>query len=124
MNKIPAIILATLWISLSEFTRNNVLLKTYWLNHYASTGLIFPEKAINGALWGLWSLLFAITIYLISTKFTLLQTTFLSWFVAFIMMWVVIGNLGVLPIGILWFAVPLSFAETFVAVLIIKKSSK
>jgi hypothetical protein len=38
-------------------------------------------------------------------------------------MWVVIGNLGVLPIGILYFAVPLSLLEAFLAVIIIKKFS-
>lgn len=118
--KILSIIAATLWISLSEFIRNNVLLKADWTNHYNTLGLIFPEKIINGAMWGLWSLLFAIFIYIIATKFTLLQTTFLSWLVAFVMMWVVIGNLKVLPFKILWLAVPLSIFESFLATWIIK----
>lgn len=98
-----------------------MLLKTSWIDHYSSLGVIFPEKAINGALWGLWSLLFAIAIYFISSKFTLLETAFLSWFVAFVMMWVVIGNLGVLPLKILWIAIPLSIVETYVATWIIKR---
>jgi hypothetical protein len=38
-------------------------------------------------------------------------------------MWVVIGNLGVLPNGILLFAIPLSLLESFVASYIIKKLS-
>ncbi len=119
--KILPIVLATLWISISEFIRNSVLLKSFWTDHYSNLGIVFPEKAINGALWGLWSLLFAVAIYFIAIKFTLAQTTFLSWFVAFVMMWVVIGNLGVLPLTILWLAIPLSIVETFVAVWIIKK---
>ena len=36
-------------------------------------------------------------------------------------MWIVIGNLGVLPYGLLAFAVPLSLLEAFVAALIVKK---
>jgi hypothetical protein len=48
------------------------------------------------------------------------QTTLLSWFVGFVMMWVVIGNLGVLPYGLLLYTIPLSFLEAFVAVVIIK----
>ena len=46
-------------------------------------GLTFPEKPINSAVWGIWSLCFAIGTYIISRKFSLLQTTFLSWFVDF-----------------------------------------
>jgi len=121
MNKVPAIILATVWISFSEFLRNNILLKSYWTDHYNNLGLLFPEKPINGMFWGVWSLLFAIAIYFIAAKYSTLQATFISWFIGFVMMWVVIGNLGVLPNEILWFALPLSIIETFVAVLIIKK---
>jgi hypothetical protein len=47
----------------------------------------------------------------------------LAWLVGFALMWVVIGNLGVLPKGILYFAVPLSLLEAFLAVIIIKKFS-
>jgi hypothetical protein len=68
-----------------------------------------------------WSLLFAIAIYFIASKFSTIQTVIISWLVAFLMMWVVVGNLGVLPYGILWFALPLSIIETVVAALIIKK---
>jgi hypothetical protein len=38
----------------------------------------------------------------------------------FAMMWIVIGNLAVLPYGLLIFAVPLSLLESFVSVWIIK----
>jgi len=61
-----------------------------------------------------------LAIFIISKKFTMIQTTFLSWFVAFVMMWVTIGNLGVLPYGLLLFAVPLSLFESFIATVIIK----
>ena len=115
------ILAATIWISISEFVRNEFLVKTFWTNHYSGLGLTFPSEPVNGAIWGLWSLLFAITIYIISKKFTLIHTTLLSWFVGFVLMWVVIGNLNVLPYGILPWAIPLSLAESFVAAWIIKK---
>jgi hypothetical protein len=35
-------------------------------------------------------------------------------------MWVAIGNLGVLPYGLLVYAIPLSVLESFVATLIVK----
>ncbi len=117
------ILLATVWISISEFARNEFILKSYWTEHYEKLGLVFPSQPINGAVWGIWSLLFAISIFIISKKFTLWQTTFLSWLTGFVFMWFVIGNLGVLPFAILIFAVPLSLLEVFLATFIIKKLS-
>ena len=117
------ILLATSWISISEFVRNEFLLKSDWIDHYDSMGLVFPSEPINGAVWGVWSLCFAIAIFILAKKFTLLQTALLSWFTGFVLMWLVVGNMGVLPFGILFFAVPLSLLEAFLASLIIKKTS-
>ncbi len=118
------ILLATVWISLSEFVRNEFLLKSYWTAHYENMGLTFPSEPVNGAMWGVWSLLFAIAIFVLSRKFTLWQTTFLTWGVGFVLMWVVTGNLGVLPYGILVYAVPLSMLEAFLAAWISKTLGK
>jgi hypothetical protein len=115
------ILLATVWIGVSEFARGSFLLRPFWVDHYAKLGLVFPEKPGNGAVWGLWSLLFAVAIYLIAKKFTLVQTALLAWFVGFVLMWVVTANLGVLPYGVLPLAIPLSLLEAFVAALIVKR---
>lgn len=115
--------LATLWIATSEFVRNQLVFKSFWTDQYDKLGLIFPEKSINGAMWGLWSLLFAVAIYVFAQKFSLWETTLLAWLTGFVMMWVVIGNLGVLPSKLLFFAIPLSFLEAFVASWIVKKLS-
>ncbi len=120
-NTILPIFLATVWISVSEFVRNEFIVKSYWTEHYKGLGLVFPSEPVNGAVWGIWSLLFAIVIYVISKKFTLIQSFVLSWFAGFVLMWVVIGNLGVLPYGILYFAIPLSLLEAFIAAFIMKK---
>jgi len=85
---------------------------------------VFPSEPVNGALWGLWSLCFAIAIFILSRRFTLAQTTLLSWFVGFVLMWIVIGNMGVLPEGLLYIAAPLSLLEAFLASFIIIKFSK
>ncbi|HEY4967827.1 MAG TPA: hypothetical protein VII28_15585 [Puia sp.] len=118
------ILSATVWISISEFARNQFILKSYWTEKYKSLGLTFPSEPINGAVWGLWSLLFAIAIFIFSRKFSLLYTTLLSWFVGFVLMWVVLWNMGVLPNGILFIAAPLSLFESFIASFIIKKLTK
>jgi len=118
------VLAATTWISVSEFARNEFLLKSYWTNHYEKLGLIFFFFFINGAMWGVWSLCFAIAIFIIAKKFSLLQTTLLSWFVGFVLMWISSGNMGVLPFGLLVYAVPLSFFEAFLANFIVKKVSE
>jgi hypothetical protein len=118
------VLLATIWISISEFVRNSFFLHDYWINHYQHLGMTFPEEPINGAVWGIWSLCFAIGIYIISRKFSLVQTTFLSWFIGFVLMWLVTGNMGVLPFSILYYAIPLSVLEALVATVIIVKLSK
>jgi hypothetical protein len=115
------IVIATLVIAASEFLRNQVLLIDYWVSHYAGLGLEFPMAPVNGAIWGVWSLLFAVGIYTISRRYSLLETVAISWFVGFVLMWLVVGNMNVLPFGILPFAIPLSLLETFLAALAIVK---
>ncbi|MBN1340934.1 MAG: hypothetical protein JXA03_16520 [Bacteroidales bacterium] len=122
MKTILPVLLATVWIVISEFVRNEILVKSLWIRHYEKMGLVYPSEPLNGAIWLLWMLLFAIFIFIVSKKFTLMQTTFISWFGGFVLMWIVIGNLGVLPGGLLYYAVPLSILETFVAALIIRKT--
>jgi hypothetical protein len=117
------IVAATVWISISEFVRNEFLLKSYWSDHYNGLGLTFPSEPINGAIWGIWSLCFAVGIYVLLRKFSLAQTTLIAWFLGFVLMWLVTGNMLVLPFGILPFAIPLSMLESFLAALIIKKLS-
>ncbi len=121
VKKTLAIILSTVWISISEFGRNEFLLKELWTAHYQKMGQIFPAEPVNGAIWGLWALLFSTVIYIIAQKFSLWKTFFLSWMAGFVMMWLVIGNLSVLPYEILPWAIPLSLLETFIASLITVK---
>jgi hypothetical protein len=99
-------------------------LKSYWTDHYESLGLVFPSEPLNGAIWGIWSLFFAIAIYVISRKFSFIQTIFIAWFVGFVLMWIVLGNMGVLPLGLLYLAVPLSILEVFIAALIMVNVAK
>ncbi len=119
-----AVVLAGLWISFSEFLRNEFILKHYWINHYQSLGLEFPSGLNNGALWALWSFILALTIYLVSRKFNWLESALISWLMSFVLMWIVIGNLGVLPVQTLYPAVPLSLIEVFFASFIINQLSR
>jgi hypothetical protein len=112
---VRAVPIAGLWIGLSEFVRNEVLLPDRWDAHYAALGPAFPRDPINVAIWLVWSLVFAGVLYALTRRFSLTATTALGWTAGFVMMWLVTWNMAVLPLGILPFAVPLSLLETFVA---------
>ncbi len=109
------ILLASVWISISEFFRNSLLLHEHWVVHYQKLGILFPESPVNGIIWGIWSICFACVIFMLSKKYSLLQTTLFSWFIGFGLMWIVLANLSVLPFAILPLAIPLSVFESFVA---------
>jgi hypothetical protein len=111
---IIAVLLTGVWVNASEFIRNSVLLKQYWVDHYQSLGMTFPSEPVNGVMWIAWGFLFSVAIYWISRKFNLLHTTLISWFMAFVLMWFVAWNLQVLPVTLLVYAVPLSLLEAFV----------
>ena len=81
------IVIAGGWISLSEFFRNEIMFKSFWIEHYKSLGLFFPSSMINNFGWLVWSVLFAISIYFISSKFDLFQTGFVAWTMVFILSW-------------------------------------
>jgi hypothetical protein len=115
------ILITGIWINISETIRWELLIKSYWLELYQNLGLSFPNETANIFVWMIWGFLYAITIYLLSTKFNLLQTTLFSWFVAFVLMWLVVWNVGVLPTDMLRYNIPLSLLEAFVAALICKK---
>jgi hypothetical protein len=121
---VPAIVLAGIWVGLCEFVRNQFVLVTRWQNHYREMGLEFPSKPVNGMMWMVWSFLMAGTVFAISRRFGLWQTTLIAWVLGYVMMWAVIWNLSVLPLGILPVAIPFSFVEALGAAFICRKLAR
>ncbi len=117
------ILLAGVWINISETIRWELFVKSLWIEHHQNLGIALPEEPINIIVWMIWGFLFATIIFILSKKFNLLQTTFLSWFVVFEMLWIVMWNLDLLANGILLIAGPLSLFEAYIAALICKKLS-
>ena len=115
---VMAILAAGIWINLSEFLRNEFLFKQLWIAHYEALGLEFPSSPVNGALWGLWGFLFAGCLAAVRRRTTFLGTMALCWTMGFVLMWIAIGNLKVLPLGLLPVAAPWSLAEVALAVMI------
>lgn len=60
-------------------------------------------------------------IYVLARRSSLLETGALAWGVGFVLMWLVVGNLGMLPMNILSYAIPWSLVEVFGAAWIVKK---
>ena len=108
-------------INLSEFPRNELLLKDQWLDHFEALGVQFPGSSLNGMLWALWGLVFAGCLVAISSRFRFLGAIVLSWLMGFFLMWLVAANLGVLPLDLLWVAVPWSMAEVALALVVARK---
>lgn len=116
-----AVVVAGIWVGLCEFVRNQLVLVAQWQSHYKGMGLVFPSKPANGMMWMVWSFLMAGTTFAISRRFNLPQTTLIAWVMGYVMMWVVIWDLSVLPIGILPIAVPFSFVEALGAAFICRR---
>lgn len=120
-NHLFSIIAAGIWITFSEFARNELVFKQLWVEHFNSLGLKFTTLPINGILWTTWSFIFAYLIYQLVQKFSVKKTLFLSWLGGFVLMWITTYNLQVFPRKLLLPAIPLSFLEISIAVLIFKK---
>lgn len=116
------IALAGIWITISEFARNEILFKTYWVSHYSSLGLKFETLPLNGFLWFAWSICLAYLVFRLLEKFSFEESVALAWLPSFLMMWITIYNLQVLPLPLLVYALPLSLIEVLVAAFIINKA--
>lgn len=119
-----SIFITGLWITVSEFFRNELLFKHLWIDHYHSIGLEFTTSPINGILWTVWSFLFAWLLSQWLEKFSTNQTFFYSWLSVFVMMWITAYNLQVFPISLLLTAMPLSLLEVWVALALLNQFSR
>ncbi len=113
---------AGLWITASEFLRNELLFKSYWVDHFRTLGLTFETRPLNGFLWMVWSFLLAYLLFRLLAHLRLGHAVILAWLAAFVMMWITVYNLGVLPLKLLFAAVPLSLLEAAVAAWIVRKA--
>jgi len=66
-------------------------------------------------------MVFAACIHVMLKRFSFWETLALAWTVGFLMMWLVTGNMAVLPFGILPIAVPLSLLEVAIAIGILRR---
>jgi hypothetical protein len=112
------ILLVSVWINISETIRWMLYSKPKFDALYQSKGLELPSGPINMILWMIWGVIIASFIFVLARRLSLLNATMLSWLVVFGMTWIMLWNYAILPLGILWVAVPLSLLEIFIAALI------
>ena len=123
-NSFISVVSAGIWINLCEFIRNELLFKYKWVEHFASMGLVFPSETLNNVMWVIWGFSIAFLVWLISRRFSIAATFGIVWFACIFLMWIVTWNLSVLPLNVLWWALPLSMVEVYGAVLITRFLSK
>jgi hypothetical protein len=117
------ILITGIWLNISITIGWILILESYWIKKYQSLNLVFPIGITNNIVWMIWGFMLATIVFTLSKKFTVLQTTFLGWFMAFAMMWVIVWNIGVLPTGMLLFNIPNTLFVTYIGAWICKKLS-
>ncbi len=114
------ILLVSIWINIFETLRWMLFAKPEIDMHFKAANLVLPNEPINNLLWLIWGIIIAVMIFIVSKKFKVLQTTFIVWITVYVMHWIALWNMAVLPINILWLAVPLTFINVLVGALISK----
>ena len=114
------IFVVSIWINIFETLRWILFAKPDIDIHFKAANLVLPNEPINNILWLIWGIIIAVMIFIISKKFKVLPTTFMVWITVYIMHWIALWNMAVLPINILWLAVPLTFINVLVGALICK----
>ena len=114
------ILLVSLWVNIFETLRWMLFAKPDIDMHFKAANLVLPDEPVNNLLWLIWGIIIAVMIFIVSKKFKVLQTTFIVWITVYVMHWIALWNMAVLPINILWLAVPLTFINVLVGALISK----
>jgi hypothetical protein len=115
------IVLLAVWINAAETVRWLLYTKPRFDAFFQNMGLVLPNGPINGILWMLWGAIIAVIVFVLSQKYTILQTTVITWSAVFVLVWIALWNSAVLPIEILPVVVPLSLITIFVAAFIAKR---
>jgi hypothetical protein len=113
-----AVVVSGVWMNLSEFVRNEFVIKHVWVKGFEEIGLSFPSAPINGVVWVIWTFIFCAVLTVLNMKFNALKSTVICWVTGFGLLWIAMWNIGILPKGLLYWAVPWSFVEVYVAAFI------
>ena len=113
-----AVVASGMWMNLSEFIRNEFVIKHMWIKGFEEIGLSFPSAPVNGLVWVIWTFIFCAVLTTLNMRFNALRSTIICWVTGFGLLLIAMWNIGILPKGILYWAVPWSFVEVYVAAFI------
>lgn len=123
MKNAIAILAAAVWLSLLEFLRDQYLVQSYRIEQNQLHGSMYREEPLMGSAAGIWSLFLAIYIFLVTRKLGNWYATIAAFSGCLLLMWVINGDLRVMPVRLILFAIPLILLESFIAVWIIRRIS-
>jgi len=117
---ILAVIVSGMWMNLSEYVCNELVLKDIWLKGYHVLGLVYPSSPINTVVWVVWIFVFAVILTWSLVNNGIVKSTLVCWTAGFALFWLAMWNMGILPSDVLWTAVPWSLIEVYIAALVSK----
>jgi len=115
----PVVILS-IWINVAETIRWMVFAKPYFVSHYQKMNIEPPGGPLYLIIWIVWGVLLAILIYIISRKFSWIETTIMVWLSVFSGMWIMLFNQSLVTFPVLLTLAAFCFIEILIAVLIAK----
>ena len=113
-----AVAASGVWMNASEFIRNELVIKHVWVGGFEEIGLSFPSAPVNGLVWVVWAFIFCAVLAALNMRFNVLKSAIICWVTGFGLLWIAMWNIGILPKGLLYWAVPWSFVEVYVAAFI------
>ena len=114
------VIILSIWINVAETIRWIVFAKPYFISQYQKMNIEPPSGPLYLIIWFAWGVLLALLIYIISRKFSLIETTIIIWLSVYSGIWIMLFNLSLVTFPILFTIAAFCFIEIFVGSLISK----
>ena len=114
------VIILSIWINLAETIRWIAFSKPYFVNHTQNMNIEQPSGPLYLIIWFVWGVLLALLIYIISRKFSFIETTIIIWLSVYSGIWIMLFNQSLVTFPILIAIAAFCFIEIFVGSLISK----
>ena len=68
-----AVVASGMWMNLSEFIRNEFVIKHMWIKGFEEIGLSFPSAPVNDLVWVIWTFIFCAVLTTLNMRFNALK---------------------------------------------------